>query len=176
MEVETVETETKEAKMHIYIAERKQGFNFVVQVGDERTRVRFVDGQFKTDDAQLAKAIDKIRKTNAGIGRRCRKADKAAADKLAREHREMLKRTGAVKGGLTAEAARHAMDTTMAKRDIELRSQNVDVDKFAEDGLQLTEEATKPPEKTKAASVSKKAEKPTAKSGDSSESKIPNLV
>lgn len=144
---------------HIYVAERKQGFNFVVEVDGKRERVRFVDGQFKTDNDKLAEAIDALREINPGIARRCRKADKAAAEKLAREHREMLKRTGAVKGGLTAEAARHSMDISLAERDLKLRNQNVDVEDFAKENLQMTEVVDNPSEKVDTPDVKKVAPK-----------------
>lgn len=133
---------------HVYIAEQKKGFNFVVILDDKRERVRFIDGQFITKNDDLAKAIDALRKVNPGIARRCHKSDREAAEKLALAHRQLLARTGAVKGGVTAEAARHAMDTSLAERDLKLRSQNVDVDAFAEENLQMTEKAEPPVEKT----------------------------
>lgn len=126
-------------KKHVYVAEQNKGFNFTVEVGDKRMHVRFVNSQFTTDDDALAEAIDDLRGVNPGIARRCRKADKAAAEKLAREHRAMLSRTGAVKGGVTAEATRKAMDIALGERDIELRSQNANSEEFAKENLQLTE-------------------------------------
>ena len=134
-------------KKHVYIAERKKGFNFALVVNGKRERVRFVDGQFTTDDDDLAAAIDASRKSNLSISRHCRKADKEAAEKLAREHRQMLARTGAIKGGVTAEATRRAMDISLGERDLALRSQNADLDDFTKENLQMTQavdiEATK---------------------------------
>lgn len=135
---------------HVYVAERASGFNFTVVMEDKkgketRRRVRFEKGQFKTDDDKLAAAIDELLAENAGIRRNCRKTDRAAAQRLAEQHMAMLKRTGATKGGVTAEAARHAMDTTLAERDLELRSKGgVDTNAFADEGLQLTEEVKTP--------------------------------
>ncbi len=133
---------------HVYIAEQSKGLNFTVEVEDEKVRVRFVDGQFKTDDGKLAKAIDRLRKKNPGIKRRCRKADIEAAEKMAREHRQMLARTGAMKGGITADAIKRSMSTALEERDIELRSKNIDVDEFADANLQLTEAVVNPPDNT----------------------------
>ncbi len=132
---------------HIYVAEHNKGFNFIVLLDNERVRVRFVDCQFTTDDDKLAAGIDALVKANPGIARRCRKTDKEAAEKMARAHRAELARTGAVKGGVTAEASRRAMDTALAERDIELRSQNADVESFADADLQMTEAVDKVEEK-----------------------------
>ena len=134
-------------KKHVYVAEQNKGFNFTVEVDvpnkdkAKRVHVRFVDGQFTTDDDALAGAIDALRGINPGIARRCRKADKEAAEKLARAHRALLSRTGAVKGGVTAEATRKAMDIALGERDIALRSQNANSAEFAKENLQLTEKA-----------------------------------
>ena len=132
---------------YVYIAERKKGFNFIVELDGKRERVRFVDGQFTTDNDALAEAIDALRKSHLNISRHCRKADKEAAEKLAREHRQMLARTGAIKGGVTAEATRRAMDISLGERDLALRSQNADLDDFTKENLQMTQavdiEATK---------------------------------
>ncbi len=157
---------------HIYVAERKRGFNFIVIIKSERIRVRFVDGQFKTDDNILAAAIDAIRKKNPGIARRCRKADVAAAEKMAREHREMLKRTGAFKGGITADAARHAMDTSLAERDLKLRNENVDVEEFAKADLQLTEAANIPVKKSVKEPIVDPVAKSSIKIGNNNNLKI----
>ena len=132
---------------HVYVAEHKKGFNFVVLLNDERVRVRFVDCQFTTDDDDLAKEIDVLLKAKPAISRYCRKTDKEAAEKMARAHRAALARTGSLKGGVTAEATRRAMDTALAERDIELRSKNIDVDEFAKADLQITEKADSPVEK-----------------------------
>ncbi len=124
---------------HVYVSAQNKGFNFTVEVKGKRKHVRFVDNQFKTDDDDLAAGINALIETNPGIGRRCCKTDIAAAEKLAREHRRMLQRTGATKGGITAEATRHAMDISLAERDLKLRSQNADVKEFEKENLQMTE-------------------------------------
>ena len=54
---------------HVYVAEHKKGFNFVVLLNDERVRVRFVDCQFTTEDDDLAKAIDALLKIKPDISR-----------------------------------------------------------------------------------------------------------
>ena len=140
---------------HVYVAEHKKGFNFVVLLNDERVRVRFVDCQFTTDDDDLAKAIDALLKIKPAISRYCRKTDREAAEKMARAHRAALARTGSLKGGVTAEATRRAMDTALAERDIELRSKNIDVDEFAKADLQITEKVDSPTKKTSDKSVDK---------------------
>lgn len=134
---------------HVYVSNKASGFNFTVAMkakkGKEtRFRVKFEHKQFKTDDDKLADAIDKLIAENPAIARNIRKADKAAAEALAIQHAEMIKRTGAHKGGVTAEAAKHAMDTTLMQRDVELRSKNVDTAAFAEENLQMTEQAPEP--------------------------------
>ena len=136
---------------HVYIADQAKGFNFTVILDAEdkdkakRVQVRFSDGQFKTDDDKLAEAIDALREINHGIARRCRKADEAAAEKMARKHRAMMERTGAIKGGVTADAAKRAMDTSLAERDFELRPEKPDANEFAKDNLQLTEKVETAP-------------------------------
>ena len=137
---------------HVYVASRAKGFNFTVVMEDKkgketRRRVVFEHRQFQTDDDALAAAIDEAIAEYPGISRNVRKADKAAAEELAIQHAAELKRTGAVKGGVTAEAAKMAMDTSLAQRDIELRAkaEKVDVEAFADENLQLTESAPTPP-------------------------------
>lgn len=134
--------------MHVYIA-KKEGFNFAVEMenakGKEtRVRVRFEKGQFKTNDDDLAAAIDAALADAPGLRRFCHKTDKAAAEALARKHAEMARKTGAHKGGVTAEAAKHAMDTTLAQRDMEMRDKNVDTAAFADENLLLSEQAHVP--------------------------------
>lgn len=136
---------------HVYVAERASGFNFTVILPsgkkkgkDTRYRVRFEKGQFKTDDDKLAAAIDELLAESVGIRRNCRKTDKQAALALALKHKKMMQRTGAVKGGVTAGAAKSAMDTALYERDLELHPQHPDADAFAEEGLQLTETAEEP--------------------------------
>ncbi len=140
--------------LHVYIAPQKPGFNFVVEVPDEddkkiRRSVRFVKGDFRTEDDVFAEAIDKALAKYPNIGRFCHKADREAAEALARKHREMMSRTGATKGGVTAEAAKMSMDTTLMQRDAELRNQlqNPDAVKeqlAREENLQLTDSAPAP--------------------------------
>lgn len=137
--------------IHVYIADQAKGFNFTVVLDAEdkdkakRVQVRFSDGQFKTEDDKLAEAIDAIREINPGIARRCRKADVAAAEEMARKHRATTSRTGAFKGGVTADAAKRAMDTSLQERDLELRTAKPDTDEFAKDNLQLTEKVETAP-------------------------------
>lgn len=136
---------------HVYIADQAKGFNFTVILDAEdkdktkRIQVRFFEGQFKTDDDKLAEAIDALREENSGIARRCRKADEAAAEKMARKHRAAMERTGAIKGGVTADATKRAMDTSLAERDFELRTEKPNADEFAKDNLQLTEKVETAP-------------------------------
>ena len=137
---------------HVYVAERASGFNFTVILEDAegketRRRVRFEKGQFKTDDDELAAAIDWALEHTPNLARFCRKTDRAAAEALAKQHAAMLARQGAVKGGVTAEAAKHAMDTSLAERDLQLRSQHVDGQAFAESDLMLTEQTGAKPAK-----------------------------
>ena len=126
---------------HVYVADQIKGFNFTAIVEEKRVHVRFVNGQFTTDDDKLADAIDALCKGNPGIGRRCRKTDQAAAEKLAREHRARLAGTGAIKGGVTADAMKRSMDTTLQQRDTEMRKQHVDPADFVDENLQMTEKA-----------------------------------
>lgn len=143
---------------HIYVAEQKPGFNFVVEMKNEdgekvRKTVRFEKGQFRTEDDAFAEAIDSAMDKYPNISRFCRKTDREAAEALARKHRELMARTGATKGGVTAEAARNAMDTSLAKRDAELRNQLKNPDAAKEqlakgENLQLTDAATPAPDPT----------------------------
>jgi hypothetical protein len=135
---------------HVYVAPRASGFNFTVLLGkkkkgkETRFRVRFEKGQFKTDDDKLAKAIDALLATSVGIRRNCRKADEAAALKLALAHKAMMQSSGAHKGGVTSEAVKKSMTDALAVRDEELRDVPVDTQAFADDNLQFTEEAPEP--------------------------------
>ena len=132
---------------HVYVAERASGFNFTVPMEDAkgketRHRVRFEKGQFKTDDDELAAAIDELMATQIGIRKHCRKAYRAAAEKLSRAQRKMMETSGAHKGGVTSDAAKQAMTDSLAQRDKQLRDAGVDKAAFAEDeSLVLSEEA-----------------------------------
>ncbi len=147
---------------HVYVAERASGFNFTVifprkkkRDKEVRVRVRFEKGQFKTDDDKLAKAIDLLLATKPSISRNCRKADQAAALKLALRHKALMDRTGAHKGSVTADATKRAMTTALEERDKELREYNVDEKAFADESLQLTE--TIEPTKTEVEEVETEA-------------------
>lgn len=149
---------------HVYVARRATGLNFVVIMEDAkgketRRRVRFEKKQFQTDDDDLAAAIDATLDAYSNIARECYKTDKAAAEALARQH-AALNQGGAVKGGVTAEAARSVMSTALHERDVQLRSQNADREAFADDGLVLSEEAPPAPVQPEATheDVSKDAE------------------
>ena len=132
---------------HIYIAKQVKGLNFEVLVGDKEVVIQFENDQFTTDDDELAKVIDHVME-NSGISRFCRKADRGAAEALARRHAEMMKNTGAHKGGVTAGAAKAAMNTELQQRDIELQKAGGDHIKevFAEEeSLILTDEGVTAP-------------------------------
>lgn len=137
---------------HVYVAERKSGFNFTVVYMDAegqevRYRVRFEKSQFKTDDDKLAEEIDKLIAKVIPIKRNVRKADRAAAERLALEHKEMMQNYGAQKGGVTAQAAKLAMDTTvLQQRDERLKSESIDREAFADENLVLSETANAQPQ------------------------------
>jgi len=102
--------------------------------------VQFSNGQYKTDDDELAAAIDLAIAQNK-ISRFCRKVDRAAAEKMARDYLDKQKRMGGVKGQLSALSAQKAMRTEIQHRDDVLAEQNIDVAKLSEEsGIQLTEE------------------------------------
>lgn len=126
---------------HIYIAKQAKGLKFRVTVDDKDVVVRFKDGQFSTEDDELAAQIDAALQKST-IRRFCQKADRTAALKLAAEHQAMLKRTGAHKGGITAGAMKDAMNTELNRRDAELHDAAGDSikEQFAEkESLVLTE-------------------------------------
>lgn len=106
---------------HIYIAKQAKGLKFRVTVKDKDVMVRLEHGQFSTDDDELAKEIDKALATSS-VGRFCRKADKTAAEALAKRHQDMLSRTGAMKGGVTASALKAAAEIEKQQRDAELQA------------------------------------------------------
>ena len=126
---------------HIYIAKQAKGLKFRVTVGDKDVTIKFENGQYSTDDDELAQAIDDVMKIST-IGRFCQKADKAAALQMAAQHQAMLKRTGAFKGGVTASAIKDAGDAEKQRRDKELLASGSNLkDQFAEDeNLVLTDE------------------------------------
>lgn len=130
---------------HVYVSDRS-GFNFMVVMEDKkgketRCRVAFEKGQFKTDDDDLAAAIDEAIADVLAIRRNVKKTDRAAAERLVHEHMAANRRTTGVKGGITAGAMRAGMDIeALTRRDKELAKQDVDPNAFAEDGLLLTEQ------------------------------------
>lgn len=133
---------------HNYIAERAKGFRTRVTVGkgDDAvdTLVQFVAGQYKTEDDDIAAAIDKAIAENK-ISRFCRKVDRAAAERVAADYIQKQKRMGAVQGQLSALSAKNAMNSELLKRDESLEAQNVDVEKLSEEsGVQLTEKVDNP--------------------------------
>ena len=125
---------------HTYIAKNAKGLKFRVTVSDKDVVVKFENGQFSTDDNDLAAEIDAA--LSGGIGRHARKADRSAALAMAAQHQAMMKRTGAQKGGVTAGAIKDSMNTAMQERDVQLQSEAGDhiKDKFADDeNLVLTD-------------------------------------
>lgn len=129
------------AHKHIFIAKQAKGLNFYLACGDKEVAVKFINGQFSTDDDELAKAIENAIATTA-VGRFARKVDREAAEVLARKHAEHMRRTGAHKGGVTSIAMQEALNTEMQQRDAELRQQGGGelIDKFdQEENLVLTQ-------------------------------------
>lgn len=137
--------------MHTYVGSRGSGLNFTVVYTDAETdkevrhHVRLKDGQFQTDNDELAAAIDDAIKTRIAIRSRCRKADRAAAEKMALEHAQQLKATGAQKGGVSTIAMKQAMSTEQQRRDAEITASGIDKVKMAQDeSLILTEPVLDP--------------------------------
>lgn len=133
---------------HVYVAKHASGLNFTVVLKEEdsdkevRQHVRFTNGQFQTDDDKLATAIDKLLETNQAIRIRCQKADKAAAEQMALQHKARLATTGAHKGGVTADAIKQSMNTHMQDREAQLQAEGADRQQFAdEESLVLSEDA-----------------------------------
>lgn len=104
---------------HIYVARQAKGLKFRVTVDDKDVIIKFENGQYSTDDDELAAVIDEAVKKPA-VGRFCQKADRAAALQMAAQHQAMLKRTGAMKGGVTAGAMKVASEAEKQMRDAEL--------------------------------------------------------
>ena len=104
---------------HIYIAKQAKGLNFRVTVGDKDVTIQFENGQYSTDNDEVASEIDSAI-ANSTVGRFCVKADRAAALQMAAQHQAMLKRTGAMKGGVTAAAMKEASEVQKQERDAEL--------------------------------------------------------
>lgn len=131
---------------HTYVSSRNSGLNFTAVYKDAETdkeiryRVKFENGQFQTDNDDIAEAIDKLIAKVMNIRSRCKKADKAAAEKLVAEHRKQMENTGAHKGGVTSIAMQNAMSAEMQDRDAELSKAGVDKQAVADDeSLILTE-------------------------------------
>jgi hypothetical protein len=111
--------------MHIYISQQALGFKFRITITEDDEKkdvlIQFKNGEFKTDNAQIAERIDKLLDERHGISVYVRKVDKAAAEKLAKEHMDRLSRTGAISGGVTAGAVKKAIATDVDARDQELQ-------------------------------------------------------
>ena len=125
---------------HIYVAKNAKGLKFRVTVNDKDVVVKFENGQYSTDDDDLAEQIDYA--LAHGIGRHARNADRSAALAMAAQHQAMLKRTGAQKGGVTAGSIKDSMNTAMQERDVQLQNEagSTIKDEFAEnENLVLTD-------------------------------------
>lgn len=125
--------------MHTYVGSRGSGLNFTVVYKDADTDkevrylVRLKDGQFQTDNDQIAAAIDEALAKNVTIRSRCKKADRSAAEKMAREHAEQMRNTGAQKGGVSSIMMKNAMSTEQQRRDTEIVAAGIDKVKTAEE-------------------------------------------
>jgi hypothetical protein len=153
---------------HTYVSSRNSGLSFTAIYKDAETeqdvryRVKFENGQFQTDNDLIAEAIDKLIASVMNIRSRCKKADKAAAEKLVAEHQKQMATTGAHKGGITASAMHTAMHTELQTRDEELSKTGVDKVALAnEESLVLTEEGATQP----SAELATVASKPALKIG-----------
>ncbi len=126
---------------HLYSSGNVLSFRFRLHLndGDKDVAIKFVNGQYKTDDDEIAKVLDKQLQTNSSISRFVKKIDIAAAEKMARDHQARLNRTGAVRGQLTTDMVRQAQNTEVAQRDAELLEKAVkNVQEVAEEEHNLT--------------------------------------
>ena len=90
---------------HVYIAPDASGLNFhqTVPNRDKDVFVQFIDGNYRTDDDELAAAVDAD--IEAGhLSRWVRKVDRAAAEQLVRDHIAAREGTGAQTGTQTSQA------------------------------------------------------------------------
>lgn len=103
---------------HVYIAPEASGLSFR-QVVNEDTEVfvQFVDGNYRTDDEDLAKAID-LAIAQGHLSRWVRKVDRSAAERLVHQHIAERKATGAQSGQATT--AQTAMLSQLQARDQEM--------------------------------------------------------
>lgn len=105
---------------HVYIAPTASSFRVTVTVEGVRTLVQFVSGSYRTEDANLAKALDERIESGASRGM-MRKVDRAAAEALVAQHRELREGTGAHAGQMTT--AQNANLNALQARDQELHNQ-----------------------------------------------------
>lgn len=129
---------------HVYIAPDASGLNFHQAVGDKEVFIQFVDGNYRTDDNELAEAIDADIKAGH-LSRWVRKVDKAAGEALVRAHIAMRAATGAQTGQSTSQSTANL--NALQARDAELHKHGGDstetVDALKNDSdLMLTEDAS----------------------------------
>jgi len=135
---------------HIYIAKAAGFSTNAIDEDGNRTRVKFEEGQFQTDDDSIAEQLDNAI-AKKGLARHITKVDRAAAEALVAKHRAGMKAQGAMHGSVTALAASEAMKQSMANRDAELKKavdgsvEGVLEVLAPEGGLVLTEEGVTAP-------------------------------
>ena len=130
-------------ELHVYIAPDASGLNFNQAVGDKDVFVQFIDGNYRTDDDDLAEAIDAAIKAGH-LSRWVRKVDRSAAEKLARQHMAMRESTGAQTGQQTSQATANL--NMLQARDQEMHKMGNEsdvVDKLKDESdLMLTEDSS----------------------------------
>lgn len=108
---------------HIYISKSAASFRFRIEVDNKDVVVKFHEGQFSTEDDNLAKAIDTALNSQGSIlMQSIAKVDRAAAEKLVAKHRAANSHSGAVQGGITALMAQQSMQIDTSQRDMELNA------------------------------------------------------
>jgi len=130
---------------HVYITPDASGFRTYVPVEDLKVLVQFVDGNYRTEDEALAKAID-LAITQGHISRWVRKVDRSAAEKLVHDHIAQRAASGAQAGQATSAATANL--NVLQARDQELHKMPdpaAVVDALKEDSdLLLTEHVDRP--------------------------------
>ncbi len=137
-----------------YVSPNAPMLSLSVQLGDnkQKTKVKFVNKQLKLDeekDADLIAALDDLIATKPAIAAALYKVNMAAAETLARKHKEsLLRMRGTVQGPVSADDAKRAAEMAIQERDADLAAQGASISdlsdmraEMSKDGLELTEDS-----------------------------------
>ncbi len=129
---------------HVYIAPNAKGFSchIVTEAGDAHY-LQFTDGNYRTDDAAIAAAID-ADMAAGHLSRWVRKVDRSSAEKLVAEHIAARALSGAQVGAATSAPMGNLAN--LQARDEELHAQPMGAAAGVEagSGIMLTEAAEAP--------------------------------